>query len=278
MSGLNLELLNKLDYDSKFEIIKQHVKQLSLIEKLKFLHNYKDERLTSYFRNKLIIPVNYLLMNDYFEDIDEDLPPSDYIYDKKINITTDMFIQPIYYCYRKCDIPILEWWLYAGLDTLTNPENKKIDVIRLITQGRYDYNDTRYYFMHISRLRVLPDIEVFEWYARNNIELEGILEFFLYISLHNNLLKHAIWCMKYIKSKKKEQLTMILNDDNKISMIYFYIISYSRYTIFDLLLISGFPYNKTIYNLIKSHVEEEELTQMITSRLEPYNKKYNIAD
>lgn len=80
MSGLNLELLNKLDYDSKFEIIKQHVKQLSLIEKLKFLHNYKDERLTSYFRNKLIIPVNYLLMNDYFEDIDEDLPPSDYIY------------------------------------------------------------------------------------------------------------------------------------------------------------------------------------------------------
>lgn len=269
---MNKELLNKLDYDSKFEIIKQHVKQLPLIEKFKFLNEYDDKRLFSYFRNKFIIPINFNILDDYFDNIDN-IPISTFIYMNKFEKKTDFFVYDSYKCVKKCDIPILEWWLYTGFFE----NDRTMDLVYMISKQEF----TKEYdgILFIDSI-ILPDIEVLEWFSKNNIKIEGAFNIFINCFIHNGFLQHCIWMFNYFKKLKhtneyNQKLLDIMKSPNILADMYYYILSVKNHYIFYWLISVGFDYNKDIYSIIKTTSLEEE-SYYVLEFLEKYNKSNNM--
>jgi len=119
----------------------------------------------------------------------------------------------------------------------------------------------------------IPDIEIFEWYSRNNIKIVGLLFIFKYC-LVNGLLKHAIWILSYINKTnyEKPQLQSLIQNNEEIADIYHLIIRRHFKFMFDWLIINGFPYNKEIFDFIGSNVAED-LSFDVLEFFENYNKK-----
>lgn len=282
MSLLDTSTLSKLDYDSKFEIIKQYIKQKPLIEKFKFLYEYNDKRLISYFKNKFIIPVNISSFEDDLPLLNENMSLTRFISKHNFTIKDDFFIYWITDCYKKCDIPILEWWLYSGIyddGTLT----KSIDLVYVISKKKnfYDEETTRISNFNLNNT-VLPDIEVLEWYSRNNIKILGTVKIFTKYFTYNGLLKHSIWMFDYIKKSSKNDVNLknefnkLFEDDNEELPIIFYNCALNNnYTMFNWLILSGFPYNQFSYDLIKTYSELQNTTYILNF-FDNYNKKNNI--
>lgn len=276
MSILNNTLLDKLDYDSKFEIVKQLVKQKPLIDKFKFLYEFNDPRLIAYFKDKFIIPVNISSFEDDLPLLNENMSLTRFISKHNFTLKDDFFIYWITDCYKKCDIPILEWWLYSGIYNDGNL-NKSIDLVYVISKKRMDFDvDLSVNNLSLSNT-VLPDLEVLEWFSRNNFKILGAFNLFVHYFLFYDLLSHSIWILNYIKKSSfyKNDLATLFQSTNELAFIFYDCAFHNNHRKFNWLLLSGFPFNQSIYDVIKSYAEVNETTHVLKF-FDSYKQKLNI--
>jgi hypothetical protein len=262
MSILNTSILDKLDYDSKFEIIKQLViEKPSLIKKLKFLYEFNDPRLISYFKDKFIIPVNISSFDTVFSNffVSPDMSLFQFISKHNFTLKNDFSIKKITDCYKKTDIPHLEWWLNTGIFDYSRDElyfNREIDLVRMVSKSRFSYFEDLSLFNNLILSDInVPDLEVLEWFSRNKFDILGAYNVFVYHFLYNNLNGHSMWMLYYIKKSKNTitsaSLAVFKLSVTTLAFLYIRMAFVNNHKLFNFLLINDFPFDREIDNIIK---------------------------